>query len=96
MLQDGILVLALVMDAFLACFAYGVEEIEILLGSRCLMGAIGTGVLLLSMGLFSLFLHPVAILLAYRLGKSAAGKLPAGCGAVGGMLLMALAISKLC
>ena len=49
MLQDGILVLALVVDAFLACFAYGVEEIEIPLGSACLMGAIGTGVLILSM-----------------------------------------------
>mgnify|MGYP005804794293 FL=1 len=207
MLQDGILVLALVVDAFLACFAYGVEEIEIPLGSACLMGAIGTGVLLLSMlataplrqvlpprlttvagsailfgigllsafqnslkaflskkrnargrmrfhwagisfaitvyldetqadadhskrlslreaamlgcvlsldslaigfgsglgqhnylflGLFSLLLHPLAILLAYRLGKGAAGKLPAGCGAAGGILLMVLAISKLC
>ena len=33
----------------------------------------------LFLGLFSLLLHPLAILLAYRLGKSAAGKLPAGC-----------------
>ena len=49
MLQDTLLVLALITDAFLACFAYGAEKIRIPVKSALLMGGIGTGVLLVSM-----------------------------------------------
>ena len=206
MLQDSLLVLALVTDAFVACFAYGTEGIRIPPASACLMGGIGTGPLLASMllalplrtvlpeafcsaaggvllfgiglvavfqsslkaflakkrnarqrmkfrwagisfaitvyldetqadadhskrlslreaatlgfvlsldsfgigfgsglgqhhylflVLLSLLLHPAAILLAHRLGERAAGKLPEGCSVLGGVVLMALALSKL-
>ena len=49
MFQDTLLVLALITDAFLACFAYGAERIRIPIKSALLMGGIGTGVLLFSM-----------------------------------------------
>lgn len=197
--------LALVTDAFLACFAYGTAKIRIPFSSACLMGGIGTGVLLFSMLLsvpfqqilpekfctvagsvllfgigllsvfqnslkaflakkqdakkklrfqwagisfaitvyldetkadadhskvlslkeaamlglilsldsfgigfssgflehhylyltvFSLILHPAAILLAYRLGRKAVGKLPDSCSVIGGVLLMGLALAR--
>lgn len=49
MFADLLLVLALVTDAFLACFAYGTEKIRIPFRSALLIGGIGTGVLLLSL-----------------------------------------------
>lgn len=48
LLNDLLLVLALVTDAFIACFAYGTEKIRIPWSSALLIGGIGTGVLLLS------------------------------------------------
>ena len=206
LIQDSLLVLALVADAFIACFAYGAENIRIPLRSALVMGAIGTGVLLLSMlvsspfrrllpaevctaaggglifviGLLSVFqnalkamlskkrngrkklrfrwagisfavtvyldetkadadcsknlslreaamlgavlsldsfgigfgsgfvnhhylyltvlsllLHPADILLAHLLGRKAAGRLPRGCSALGGLLLMGLGLARL-
>lgn len=49
LLNDLLLVLALVTDAFLACFAYGAGKIRIPWSSALLIGGIGTGVLLLSL-----------------------------------------------
>ncbi|MGI5893493.1 MAG: sporulation protein [Candidatus Merdivicinus sp.] len=49
MISDFFLVLALVTDAFIACFAYGTEKIRIPFGSALLISGIGTGILLLSM-----------------------------------------------
>ena len=205
MLQDTLLVLALITDAFLACFAYGAEKVRIPVKSALLMGGIGTGVLLVSMllsapfrqllpekacqtagsvlllligllsvcqnslkaflsskqdarkklrfkwagisfaltvyldetqadadrsktlsvkeaavlglvlsldslgigfgsgftehhylylTLLSLLLHPAAILLSYRLGRKAAGKLPGACSVLGGVMLMGIALAR--
>ena len=48
-LNELLLVLALVTDAFIACFAYGAQGIRIPWPSALLVGGVGTGVLLLSM-----------------------------------------------
>lgn len=49
----------------------------------------------LFLAVFSLLLHPAAILLSYRLGSRAARRLPKSCSVFGGVLLMGLAISRL-
>ena len=44
--------------------------------------------------LLSLLLHPAAILLSYRLGRKAAGKLPGACSVLGGVMLMGIALAR--
>ena len=53
--------LALVIDAFIACFAYGTKGIQIPWPSALLIGGVGTGILILSMTIstqFQRFLPP--------------------------------------
>ena len=45
-----LLVLAVVLDGFTACFAYGVNRIKIPLLSAVLISLMGTGMLMLSLG----------------------------------------------
>lgn len=75
--QEFLLVLALIPDAFAACFAYGTEGIRIPVRSALLIGGIGTGVLLLSM----LAAAPFKQLLP-----------PAACGMVGNGLLLLIGL----
>ena len=47
---SALLVLAVVLDGFTACFAYGVNRIKIPLLSAALISLMGTGMLMLSLG----------------------------------------------
>ncbi len=61
MFDEILLVLALVIDAFIACFAYGTKGIRIPWPSALLIGGVGTGILILSMTIstqFQRFLPP--------------------------------------
>lgn len=49
-MSSVLLVLAVVLDGFTACFAYGVNRIKIPLLSAVLISLIGTGMLMLSLG----------------------------------------------
>ncbi len=57
MFDEILLVLALVIDAFIACFAYGTEGIRIPWPSALLIGGVGTGILMLSMTISAQFQH---------------------------------------
>ncbi len=50
-MEELLLVLALVIDAFIACFAYGTQRIQIPWLSAIVIGCMGTGILVLSMTL---------------------------------------------